>query len=139
VSSAKAEPSQEPQYSGPGEVVVWPAGTLHRWWNAGDGKLLTSGAISPPLNYEFFLGTVFASAKEHGGRPGIFDAAFIMTRYRTEHAMVEMPSFVRRVALPVVYVIGRVLGKYAKYKDAPEAMTPAPRATAAGVAERSMA
>jgi hypothetical protein len=48
--------------------------------------------------------------------------AFLMTRYRTEYAMLELPTFVRRVVIPVVYVVGRVLGKYEKYRDAPEAV-----------------
>ena len=26
----------EPQFAGPGELVVWPAGTAHKWWNAGN-------------------------------------------------------------------------------------------------------
>jgi hypothetical protein len=128
---------QELRYSGPGESVVWPAGTPHRWWNAGTGELLTTGVIAPPLNYEFFLSTVFASAKRHGGQPGLFDAAFVMTRYRSEHAMVEMPSFVRRFVLPVVYLLGCALGKYRQYKDAPKAMTPVRRAARIGPAKRS--
>ena len=30
----------EPQFAGPGEVVVWPAGTPHKWWNAGSDEFL---------------------------------------------------------------------------------------------------
>ena len=35
--------------------------------------------------------------------------------------MLEMPSVVREVVIPVVYFVGTVLGKYRKFKDAPEA------------------
>ncbi len=129
----------EEQFAGPGELVVWPAGTPHRWWNAGPTELRMAGYVEPPDNIEFFLGAMFASTKEHGaGRPGLFDIAFLMSRYRTEYAMLEMPAFVRRFAMPVVYVIGRLLGKYGKYADAPQAMPPARRAAAVRVAERSM-
>ena len=63
---------------------------------------------------------MFASMKENGGkRPGLFDAAFLTTRYRTEFAMLEMPSLVRQVVVPMIYVVGLALGKYTKYKDAP--------------------
>jgi len=63
---------------------------------------------------------MFASMKENGGkRPGLFDAAFLTTRYRTEFAMLEMPSFVRQVLVPIIYVVGLALGKYSQYKDAP--------------------
>jgi hypothetical protein len=108
-----------PQFAGPGELVVWPAGTPHRWWNAGDDELRSVGWCQPPDNIEFFLGSIFASTKENGGRPGLFDAAFLMRRYRTEFGMVEMPAFVRSVVMPIVYAVGTITGKYTKFKDAP--------------------
>jgi len=109
----------EPQFAGPGELVVWPAGTAHKWWNAGDAELRMTGWCRPPDNVEFFLGTLFASAKANGGRPGLFDAAFLLTRYRTEFAMLEIPAVVRRIVMPAVYIAGMVLGKYSEFKDAP--------------------
>ena len=30
-------------YAGPGELVVWPPGTAHKWWNAGDTELRMTG------------------------------------------------------------------------------------------------
>jgi hypothetical protein len=113
-------PGQEAKFAEAGELVVWPAGTPHKWWNAGQTELRMAGWCKPPGNMEFFLGALFASVKQHGGQPGLFDAAFLMTRYRSEHAMVELPSFVRLGLLPIVYGVGLVLGKYKKYKDAPE-------------------
>lgn len=110
----------EEQFAGPGELVVWPPGTAHRWWNAGETELRMTGWCAPPGNIEFFLGSLFASLKENGGRPGPFDAAFLLTRYRTEYAMLEIPAFVRSVVMPVLYLVGRLLGKYERYRDAPE-------------------
>jgi hypothetical protein len=43
-------------------------------------------------------------------------------RYRSEYAMLELPAFVRRVVMPIVYLTGRVIGKYAKYREAPQPM-----------------
>lgn len=111
---------QEAKFAEAGELVVWPAGTPHKWWNAGTTELRLTGWCRPPDNIEFFLGALFASTKEHGGRPGLFDAAFLMTRYRSEYAMLELPAFVRRVVVPIAYVMGRALGKYRKYRNAPE-------------------
>jgi mannose-6-phosphate isomerase-like protein (cupin superfamily) len=112
---------QEARFAGPGELVVWPAGTPHKWWNAGDTELRMTGWCKPPGNVEFFLGALFASVRENGGhRPALFDAAFLLTRYRHEYAMLDLPAFVRRVMIPVLYVVGRAAGKYDKYKDAPE-------------------
>jgi mannose-6-phosphate isomerase-like protein (cupin superfamily) len=119
---------REPQYAGPGQLVVWPAGTPHRWWNAGTSELQTKGYCEPPDNVEFFLGTLFAASKEGGGgRPALFDVAFLLTRYRAEYAMLDMPIVVRQIVMPVVYVVGRLLGKYDKYRDAPPARTSASR------------
>ena len=115
------------QFAGPGELVVWPAGTAHRWWNAGSDELHMTGWCRPPNNVEFFLSTLFASAKEHGGgRPGLFDAAFLVTRYRTEFAMLELPAVVRRIVMPLAYAVGTVLGKYRKFRDAPEPIPASP-------------
>jgi mannose-6-phosphate isomerase-like protein (cupin superfamily) len=108
------------QFAGPGDLVVWPAGTAHKWWNAGDTELRMTGLCQPPGNVEFFLSALFASVKQNGsGRPALFDAAFLVMRYRTEFAMLELPTFVRRVVIPIAYVVGRALGKYGKYRDAP--------------------
>ena len=79
-----------------------------------------TGWCSPPGNIEFFLSSLFASTKENGGRrPGLFDAAFLVTRYRTEFALLELPAVVQRIVIPIVYFVGSVLGKYKKFKDAP--------------------
>jgi len=117
-------PGQPPRFAGPGQVVVWPAGTPHRWWNAGDTELRMTGWCAPPGNVEFYLAALFASMKENGGkRPGLFDAAFLTTRYQTEFAMLELPAALRRFVIPLIYAVGRALGKYAKYKDAPAPIT----------------
>ena len=113
----------EPQFAGPGEFVVWPAGTPHKWWNAGTDEAQMVGWCSPPGNVEFYLSALFASMKENGGRPGLFDAAFLTTRYRSEFALLELPAFVSRVVIPIVYRIGVALGKYEKFKDAPAPMS----------------
>lgn len=113
-------PGGEAKYATAGELAVFAPGVAHRWWNAGDTELHTTGWVSPPGNIEFFLGTLFASAKANGGRPSVFDAAFLITRYRSEYAMLAIPSFVQRLLFPVVLLIGRLLGKYDSYRNAPE-------------------
>ena len=115
---------KEAKFADAGETVVWPAGTPHKWWNAGTTELRTTGWCKPPGNIEFFLGALFASIKQRGGgRPALLDAAFLLTRYRSEYAMLELPGFVRHVLLPIFYVVGRVLGRYDKYRDAPQPIT----------------
>jgi hypothetical protein len=70
---------------------------------------------------EYFLTEIFASAKRHGGgRPDPFDAAFLTRRYRSEFAMLAIPAPVQCFVFPVLVALGRVLGRYKRYADAPE-------------------
>src|SRR5690349_21539484 len=111
----------EPQFAGSGETAAFKAGDAHKFWNAGDGELRCSAYIEPADNIEFFLTSLFESTRRNGGhRPDPFDAAFLITRYRSEFAMLEIPAFVQRVIFPLVVMLGRVLGKYEHFKDAPE-------------------
>jgi quercetin dioxygenase-like cupin family protein len=113
-------PGGAPQYAGEGETVVFKPGEAHRFWNAGEGELRCSGYIRPPDNLEYFLTQIYASQKRSGGkRPDPFDAAFLATRYRSEFGMVEIPAFVQRFLFPVQVALGKLLGKYRKYADAP--------------------
>jgi quercetin dioxygenase-like cupin family protein len=110
----------EPQYAGEGETVVFKAGEAHRFWNDGDSDLRCRGYVRPPDNIEYFLTEIYASQRRSGGhRPDLFDIAFLTWRYRSEFAMVEIPAFVRYVVVPIQVLIGRVLGKYTRYADAP--------------------
>ena len=80
--------------------------------------------VQPTGQHRVLLNTLFASTKANGGaRPALFDAAFLTMRYRTEFALLELPAVVRHVVIPFVYVLGTLLGKYKKFKDAPPPRT----------------
>ena len=110
---------EEKKYAGPGETVLFKAGMPHKFWNAGMDLLRCTAYISPPENAVFFLSSLFKSANENGGRPSIYDAAFLLTRYKSEFAMLEIPPFVQKRLFPIVLFFGKMLGKYKKFKDAP--------------------
>jgi quercetin dioxygenase-like cupin family protein len=111
----------QPQFAGPGETVVFKPGEAHKFWNAGDEDLTCTGYIQPADNIEYFLGAIYASQRASGGsRPGLFDAAFLTRRYRSEFSMSEIPAPVQRFVFPIVVAVGRLLGKDKKYADAPE-------------------
>jgi uncharacterized cupin superfamily protein len=113
-------PGEPPQFAGPGETVAFKPGEAHRFWNAGAGDLRCAGHIEPADNVEYFLTEIYASTKRRGGaQPDLFDAAFLTRRYRSEFAMVEIPAAVQRFVFPVQVAIGRLLGKYRRYADAP--------------------
>ena len=112
---------EQPRYAGPGETIVLKRGVGHRWWNAGTTELRCTGWATPPNNLEYFLTALFDSVKRSGRkRPGFFDAAFLLTRYRSEIRMLDIPAVVQKVAFPVLLAAGTLLGKYDRFKDAPE-------------------
>jgi quercetin dioxygenase-like cupin family protein len=114
-------PGQPEQFAGPGQQVVFKAGDAHRFWNAGDDVLHCTAYIEPADNIEFFLGELFASTARNGGsRPGLFDMAYLLTRYRSEFSLLAIPAIVQRVVFPVVAAIGHALGKYHRFANAPE-------------------
>src|SRR5690242_1362926 len=76
---------ESPAVAGPGETVVFRAGEGHRFWNAGEEELECTEYIEPAGNVEYYLEGMFESMSANGGqRPGIFDAAYLTRRYRTE-------------------------------------------------------
>ncbi|HSJ65584.1 MAG TPA: cupin domain-containing protein [Gemmatimonadaceae bacterium] len=112
---------EPPQFAGPGETVAFSPGVPHRFWNAGEDELRLTAHVEPADNAEYLLTELFASTKRSGGtRPNMLDAAFLMTRYRNEFALNEIPAPVQRVLFPVLVAVGTLLGKYRRYKDAPE-------------------
>lgn len=114
-------PGEPARFAGAGETVVFEPGEAHKFWNAGEEDLLCTGYIQPADNVEYFLTAMFESQRESGGsRPDTFEAAFLMRRYRSEFGMLEIPALVQRVVFPVLVLVGRLLGKYSKYADAPE-------------------
>jgi quercetin dioxygenase-like cupin family protein len=109
------------QTAGPGETVTFPPGDGHRFWNAGDEDLVVSGTIRPPDNVEYYLTEIFASMRRNGGkRPGLFDAAYLERRYRTEFATLVVPDPVRRLLFPAIVAAGRLLGMHRRFAGAPE-------------------
>ena len=113
-------PGEPPRFAGPGESVVFRAGEAHRFWNAGEGELRCAAYIEPAGNVEYFLAELFASQRRLGrGRPDPFDAAFLTHRYRSQFAMVAIPAPVRRLVVPLLAALGRLLGRQARYADAP--------------------
>jgi quercetin dioxygenase-like cupin family protein len=118
---AYQRPGQPPQFAGPGESVVFKPGDVHRFWNAGQEELVCTGYIEPADNIEYFLASLYESRRQSGGAgPNPLDAAFLTRRYRSEFGMAAVPMAVQRLVFPVMVAIGTILGRYAKYADAPE-------------------
>lgn len=109
----------EKQYAGPGEEILFKAGVPHKFWNAGTDLLVCTGYVSPPENFVYFISQIFKSTNENGGRPGIFDSAFLLNRYKDEFGMPEIPAFIQKTIFPIILFFGNLMGKYKKFSDAP--------------------
>lgn len=111
----------EERRAGPGETVVFPPGTPHRFWADGDEVLRCDGYIRPPENVVWFLSEIYRSTAESGkGKPDDFDAAWLLGRYRDEYDLPAVPTPVRRLVFPVLRAIGGVGGRFRRYDDAPD-------------------
>ncbi len=112
---------QESQYADEGATIEFKRGTPHRFWNAGDTVLNCKGWVKPANSIEFFLSSIYAAQLKSGSeRPEAFDAAYLITKYKREYDMHELPVFVKKVIMPITYRIGQLLGKYKKFADAPK-------------------
>jgi mannose-6-phosphate isomerase-like protein (cupin superfamily) len=105
--------------AGPGDEILFKAGIPHKFWNAGEEVLVCTGYISPPENVIYFLSRIYQSTNENGGRPGLYDSAFLLNRYRAEFGMLEIPAFIQKVVFPIVLFFGNLLGQHKKFKEAP--------------------
>jgi quercetin dioxygenase-like cupin family protein len=110
-----------PKTAGPGETVFIPRGEFHRFWNDGDDTLVADGYFEPVGSIEYLIGAFYAMMRDAGGgKVDVFDAAFLLRRYRSEYTLQEIPAPIQRFLFPVIVAVGRVMGKYVKYADAPE-------------------
>lgn len=109
----------ETRYAVAGDSVLFKAGEPHKFWNAGNDLLKCNGWVSPPNTLAYFLSEIYKSTNEHNGRPGTFDAAYLLNRYRNEYDMIDIPPFVKTVIFPIVLFFGKLTGKHKKFADAP--------------------
>lgn len=106
-----------------GEEYIFAAGEAHRFWNEGTERNHYSGYVKPSNNYEYFIKQVYQSANEaNDDKPGPFDAAFLLTKYKTEMDMLVIPKPVKLIVFPILLFIGKLTGKFKKFADAPPAI-----------------
>ncbi|MCB0569367.1 MAG: cupin domain-containing protein [Phaeodactylibacter sp.] len=111
---------EEERFAGPGETVRFNRGVPHRFWNAGEDILNCEGWVKPANSFIYFLTALYNAIDKSGKEaPEAFDGAYLVTRYRTEYDLPGIPVFVKRVIMPITVAIGKLLGKYKHFNDAP--------------------
>ncbi len=116
-------PGEAPKFLSKGESILFKRGTPHKFWAERDEALHCHGWVAPANSLAFFLSAVYAAQNKSGkGQPEAFDSAFLLTKYTSEYDMPEIPSFIKKVIFPATVLVGKLLGKYPHFKDAPPAL-----------------
>lgn len=114
---------EEPKVAKAGDSALFKRGVPHKFWNSGSTELNCTGWIKPVHSIVFYLSAIFEAQKKSGKpQPEMFDGAYLITKYKSEYDLPEIPFFAKRVLLPVICLIGKISGKYGHFKDAPKAI-----------------
>lgn len=110
----------EIKFALPGQTVLFPKKTPHKFWAEGKEDLCLHGRIQPADNVVFFLATLYDAQNKSGkAAPDPFTGAYLLTRYKKEYDMPEIPKFVKNIIFPITVLIGKLTGKYKLLKNAP--------------------
>jgi len=97
--------------AGPGDTLVVPPGTYHRFANAGDGPAVIRVEVRPALNMEQLWETTVALAAEgrtfRSGLPKPLDLALFMREFEEEVQAPFAPRVVRAATAPLAWLAAR--------------------------------
>jgi quercetin dioxygenase-like cupin family protein len=106
----------------PGETVVVPAGTLHRFWNAGETDARFVCQVRPALEFEALIETMFGLARDgktnRKGLPNPLRMTVIAHAHRRDVRAPYVPALMQSAGLAVGAALGRAVGYAATYEPA---------------------
>jgi len=116
--------------AGPGQRLTVPAGTPHKFWNAGDDTAHFVCEIRPALQFESLIETMFSLAADgktnRKGMPNPLRLAVIAQAHFDTVQLPFPPALLQRLALGMAAPLGKALGYGPVY--VPAGSTPAPAA-----------
>jgi mannose-6-phosphate isomerase-like protein (cupin superfamily) len=137
VAAAHLHPSQEERFevlrgsvgfrirkhefvAGPGQRVTVPAGTPHRFWNAGEDEAHFVCEVRPALQFEQLVETMFALAADgrtnRKGMPNPLRLAVIANHHFDDVRLPFPPAWMQKAGLTLGAPLGRLLGYRATYE-----------------------
>jgi quercetin dioxygenase-like cupin family protein len=100
--------------AGPGDVAVVPAGTPHRFWNAGREEARFLCEVRPALQFESLIETMFGLAAQgktnRKGMPNPLRLAVIAKAHFDTVRLPFPPVALQRLGLALAAPFGRALG-----------------------------
>jgi mannose-6-phosphate isomerase-like protein (cupin superfamily) len=98
----------------PGEVVTVEPGTPHRFWNAGETEARFLCEVSPALEFESLIETMFSLAADgktnRKGMPNPLRLAVIARSHFDTVRLPFPPAWLQRLGLAMGAPLGRLLG-----------------------------
>ena len=118
------------QVAGPGTRVTVPAGTPHKFWNAGEETAQFVCEIRPALQFESRLETMFALANDgktnRKGMPNPLRLAVIANAHFDPVRLPFPPDWMQAAGLALGAPLGRLLGYEATYEAKEETIEAVP-------------
>jgi quercetin dioxygenase-like cupin family protein len=118
--------------AGPGQRLTVPAGTAHKFWNAGDDEAHFVCEVRPALQWEGLIETMFGLAADgktsRKGMPNPLRLAVIARHHFDDVRLPFPPAWMQRMGLALGAPLGRLLGYEAIY--VPAVSVPAPETSA---------
>jgi quercetin dioxygenase-like cupin family protein len=110
---------REKLVAGPGERLTVPAGTPHKFWNAGDEEAHFVCEIRPALQFEQLIETMYGLAAEgktnRKGMPNPLRLAVIARHHFEDVRLPFPPVWMQRIGLAMGAPLGRLFGYRAAY------------------------
>lgn len=114
-----------------GGTAPLPMGSAHKWWNDGNETLEFEGVTRPVVDLDVYLAAAFDVLNSGPvNRPPLFYMAHLAWRHRRTQAVLFAPRWAQAIIVPVVVLIGTVLGRYrgTDWPGCPSRCAPAPLA-----------
>jgi len=106
-----------------GDVVTVEPGKAHKFWNAGDDVLHFVCVVTPALQFESLIETMFSLAADgktnRKGMPNLVRLAVIANAHFDTVRLPFPPSWIQKVGLALGAPVGRLVGYRPTYTPAP--------------------
>ena len=105
--------------AGPGERLVIPPGTAHKFWNEGDDIARFLCEVRPALQFEQLIETMFglaaAGRTNRKGMPNPLQLAVVANRHFDDVRLPFPPAWMQWLGLAIGAPLGRLLGYQATF------------------------